>query len=260
MARTVGILMNKGGSGKTSFVTNVAGAIHLTYPDKKVLIVDADGQGNASFAFGKNPDKWGVTLYDVLVSGVPAEEAVVNLMENLDLLPANSDMNLLEFQILPNLRHYPNPFLLMDQALQGLKEKYDYIFIDSPPSMGLVAGNIIMTADDIYVPFVPEPFAVQGLIKVLETIQDFKKQQKAKARIAGVIGMMFDPRTKLHHDLLLQARIYCDKRGLRLLQTRVHRTVEFAKSTAKTGLPAVLVDKNNPHVKVYFDLMKEVLA
>lgn len=259
MTTVYSVLMNKGGVGKTSLVTNIAAALHLTQPDKKILILDADGQGNTSIAFNQNPNSFEKTLYDCLIDQVEPEEIIINLRDNLDLLPSNDDMNFLEFDVLTDLKKYPDPFVLLQNVVEKIKTKYDYIFIDSPPSMGLIAGNILTVADEAILPFMPETFSVQGLIKVIQTIQEFQKERGVRAKIGGVVGMMIDGRSSLHSQLVLQARIYCETNNIKMFNTRIPRTVRFANATAAYGLPAVLADKNNDMVSVYFDLMKEVI-
>lgn len=259
MAIVFSVQMNKGGVGKTSLVTNIAAALNLTYPEKRILILDTDGQGNASIAFNHNPNSMENTLYDCLIDGIDPEEVIINLRKNLDLLPSNDDMNYLEFDVLTNLEKYPDPFFLLSPIVDKLRKKYDYIFIDSPPSMGLVAGNILSTADHVLLPFVPETYSVQGLMRVIKVINEFQEERNAKAQIGGVIGMMIDGRSSLHSDLVLQARVYCEKNDLHMFKTRIPRTVRFANATAAYGMPAVISDKNNEMVSVYFDLMKEVV-
>lgn len=255
------VLMNKGGAGKTSLVTNLAAALNLTQPNKRILILDTDGQGNASIAFNQNPNAMKTTLYDSLVEGLHPRESIINLRENLDLLPSNDDMNYLEFDVLTDLKKYPDPFSLLKKTVDLLRVMgYDYIFIDSPPSMGLVAGNILTVSDKVILPFTPETFGVQGLIKVIKTVQDFQKERNAKAKISGVVGMMIDGRSSLHSQTVLQAKIYCDGNGIKMYNTRIPRTIRFANATAAYGMPAVLADKNNEMVGVYFDLLQEVLS
>jgi len=259
MAIVYSVQMNKGGVGKSSLVTNIAAALNLTYPGKKILILDTDGQGNASIAFNHNPNTMQNTLYDCLVDGINPAKVIINLRDNLDLLPANDDMNYLEFDVLTNLEKYPDPFALLSPIVNELRNKYDYIFIDSPPSMGLIAGNILTATDKVILPFMPETFSVQGLMKVIKIIHEFQEERKVNAAIGGVVGMMIDGRSSLHSDLVLQARVYCEKNDIRMFKTRIPRTVRFANATAAYGLPAVLSDKNSEMVKVYFDLMKEVI-
>ncbi|MEH7440494.1 ParA family protein [Neobacillus drentensis] len=259
MAEIYAISMNKGGVGKTSLVSNLAGAITKKLK-KRVLIIDTDGQGNTSIAFGLKPHDFENTIYDVLTGEKTAKEVIVSVNEYLDVLPANNDMNFLEFDILPNIQQYAQPFSLLKKALEDVKDSYSYIFIDTPPSMGLVAGNVLAASDKVIIPFVPEMFAVSGLIRVIEAIDDFKSKENPALEVAGIVGMMVDSRTTLHSEMLQQARKYCVENDLTMFDTTIPKSIRFANSTAYEGKPATWTDYNSPIVAAYFDLMKEVVG
>ncbi|AOZ94935.1 ParA family protein [Paenibacillus crassostreae] len=251
---------NKGGVGKTSFVTNMAAAIVQKQPKVRVLIVDTDAQGNASLAFGKNPKSYEDTIYDVLTGGKNIEDIVVNLAERLDLLPSNVDMDFLDFDVLTNQDKYKKPFHLLKDPLDRIKDNYDYIFIDTPPAMGLTAGNVLVAADRVIIPFSPETFAVSGIVRVIDAINDFRQKQNPNLEIDGIVGMMVDSRTVLHSEMLAKARQYCDQHEHHMYTTIIPRSIRFASATAYDGIPAVMSDANNSIVAAYFELMEEVLA
>lgn len=257
MCEVYAISMNKGGVGKTSLVTNIAGAVTKKLK-KRVLIIDTDGQGNTSIAFGLNPQDFEDTVYDILVNDKPAEEVIVSINEYLDIIPANNDMNFLEFDILPHIHQYKEPFQLLKKAIGKIKGSYDYIFIDTPPSMGLVAGNVLAASDKVIIPFVPETFAVSGLVRVIEAIDDFKSRENPSLKVSGIVGMMVDNRTTLHTEMLQQARRYCLENDLTMYETIIPKSIRFANSTAYEGKPATWTDYNNPIVSAYFDLIEEV--
>lgn len=259
MTKVIAIAMNKGGVGKTSLVTNLAAAIASTYSGKKALIIDTDGQGNSSIAFGKNPQEFEHTIYDVFLGEIPIRDAIVPIAEGLDLIPANQDMNLLEFDVLMHMDKYPSPFLLLKNNLATIKDQYDYILVDSPPSMGLISGNVLAAADSVIIPFVPELFAVQGLIRVIETMDEFIQRTNSNLKLSGIVGMMVDSRTILHSEMLQKARQYCLKRDLKMFETIIPKSIRFANSTAYEGKPAVWTDKSNPIVSAYFELLDEVM-
>ncbi|WP_422406922.1 MULTISPECIES: ParA family protein [Gammaproteobacteria] len=257
MAQVYAISTNKGGVGKTSLVTNMAGV--LSRQDCKVLIIDTDGQGNSSMAFNLNPTNFETTIYDVLMGDSTIHEAIHHIDDNLDLIPANDDMNFLEFDILPNLDKYTGPFTLLKEAVDQVRNEYDYIFIDTPPSLGLVAGNVLTCVDKVIIPFIPETFAVKGLIKVIEAINKFKNKENPTLEIEGIVAMMVQSNTVLHSSMLQQARRYCVENDITLFETVIPRSVRFANSTAFEGKPAVWTDANNPIVSAYFELTKEVM-
>ena len=252
--------MNKGGIGKTSLITNLAGAI-IKKLKKKVLIIDLDGQGNASMAFGvKDPhNEIEFTIYDVLMGDKKPEDVLLKIDKNLHILPSNKDMNMFEFDILPNLKHYGNPFLLLKKAVSEFVKDYDYVFVDTPPSLGLVQGNALAMAEHILIPFHPEPYSDIGLISVIEVINEFKKNHNPELEISGVVGMKMEKINKVHNELFPLALQYCLQNNIHVFDTRIPKTVRFASSTAYEGKPATLTDLKHPSVALYYDLMKEVL-
>lgn len=257
MTEIISVNFLKGGVGKTSLTTNIA-PILANELNKKILIVDMDSQGNASIAFGLEPHLMENTLYDVFLKGVDAQDVIVEVNENIHILPSNSDSSFLELDILPNLKKYPDPFNLLSDAIKNIKEKYEYVIIDTPPAMGLVTGNVLAVADKVLIPFVPEVFSVQGLTRVIEGIENFKKQVNPSLKIEGVVGMMIDSRTTLHSQLLQESRKYCAENGIRMFETIIPRSIRFAAATAYSGLPATMSDSSNPIVSAYFELIEEM--
>lgn len=258
MDKAFAVLMNKGGVGKTSLVTNLAAL--LADEGKRVLIVDVDGQGNASLAFGQVPNQHAYTVADVFLGKLELDAVTVNLVNGLDLVPANDDMNMLEFEVLTKLKTYPQPFQLLAPAIREARKRYDYILIDTPPAMGLVAGNVLAAADQLLIPFVPEVFGVQGFMRVIEAVKEFEEQQGKAAQIRGVVGMMVDQRTSLHREMMGQARDFCQRNGIRLFDTLIPRSIRFASATAYERKPAVWTDKNHPVVDAYRELLNEVMS
>jgi len=249
--------MNKGGVGKTSLISNLVGAITKEHK-KRVLIIDTDGQGNTSIAFGVNPEPLENTIYDVLVEGLDPKQVIIGIDEYLHILPANTDMNFVELDILPNLAQYPDPFALLKNSIEGLREHYDYIFIDTPPSMGLVQGNVLTVADKVLIPYVPETFAVNGLIRIHKAINDFKAQHNPDLEIIGIVGMMVDSRTTLHQSMLQQARVHCVENDIHMFETVVPRSIRFAASTLQ-GKPATWMESSNHLVQAYYELLDELI-
>ena len=229
--------------------------------NKKVLIVDTDGQGSSIEAFGFDPDNLKHTIYDVLIGQKRAKDVIVKLDKNLDILPSNFDMNFFEFDILPEIEKYPFPtyFRLLEKALETIKNDYDYILIDTPPSMGLVQMNVLAIADKIIIPVVPETFSMKGLPRILKGINDFKKEQNPKLEIAGVVFTMVDYRTSLHSDFAPKIKQYCINSGIHYFESEIKKSIRFADATASEGKPATLTKyKKNEIVQSYFELTKEM--
>ena len=257
MTRIIAATANKGGVGKTSIVTHLAAAITTKYSDKKVLIIDTDSQGNAATAFNVNAAALDHSIYDVLTGEASANEAIQHVADRIDLLPANQDMAAWEIKVLRNLGNQ-SPFGFLKPVVASLSDFYNYILIDTPPSLGLTTGNVLAATEEIIVPFVAETFAVQGLVRVIETMQDFQRDINARLKLAGIVATMVDQRTTLHSEMLQEARKYCATNNLHLFETVIPRSIRFANSTAYQGKPATLSDRNNAIVSAYFDLLSEV--
>ncbi|UNY48909.1 chromosome (plasmid) partitioning protein [Bacillus phage FADO] len=258
MAEIYCVCMNKGGVGKTTIITNLAGVFSFN-GDKKILIVDTDGQGNSAISFRYNPSDFEDSVYDVFMGTKTVKEAVTKIDDNIDLLPANQDMNFLEFDLLPNIKDIDKPFHILKNALKQVEDEYDYIFIDTPPSMGLVTGNVLVASQHVLLPFVPEMFNVKGLIRVVQAINDFKESENKDLNILGVIGIMVDKRTTLHGVMLEQAREYCANNDIKFFNTIIPKSIVFANAVAYSDRPAVWESKNSKAVSSYFKIGEEII-
>lgn len=256
MAKIWAISTNKGGVLKTSITTNLAGV--MSRDNKKVLIIDTDNQSDCLLSFGQNPDLVKTTLYDVLVNDVAAEKAIMKVHKNIDLLPANDEMTFFEFDVLTNAKKYPNPFMLLKNALQSIVAKYDYILIDTPPNLGLTQGNALSFANSVLIPFQPENYSMRALVKIIKAIGDFKEKNNPGLSILGVVATLVDQRTVLHSEVLQEAKRYCHENKIIMFDSFIPRSVRFASSVAYERLPATLTaDIKNPVVARYFELYKE---
>lgn len=254
MSKVWAISTDKGGVLKTSVTTNTAGVLSKT---KRVLIVDTDGQGNCMLNFGQNPHKLENTLYDVLAGEASTDAAIVNVHENIDLLPANRDMSVLEFNVIQNPQKFPKPFELMKKVLDPLREKYDVILVDTPPSVGLIQGNVLTFVDKVIIPFQPENNSRLALANIVDVIQSFKANNP-RLSVMGILGTLVDMRTRLHRDVMMDCKTFCEKSGLHFFKTYIPRSIRFATSEAYEKLPATLTEPKHPVVQLYFDFVQEV--
>lgn len=257
MTRIIAISTNKGGVLKTSLTTNLAGVLSK---ENRILIVDTDNQGNAALSFGKNPDQFERTIYDVLLEGIDPKKAIYNVYENIDLLPANDDMAFFEFDVLTEVDRYPEPFALLKNALEPIQDDYDFILIDTPPNLGLTQGNVLSFAKEVLIPFQPESYSMRSLVKILKAIDDFRERHNQHLSVLGVVGTLIDSRTVLHSQVLQECRAFCMENNIPIFETVIPRTVRFAASVAYEGLPATLINKSNTLVSSYFELTKEMLT
>jgi len=255
VAEVWAVSTNKGGVLKTSITTNLAG---LLSGEGKVLIIDCDNQGNSSLSFGKNPDNFEYTLYDVLINNKPAKDAIYNVYENIDILPANDEMTFFDFDVLQNRDKYQQPFRLLKNAVDSLRSDYDYILIDAPPNVGIVVGNIFTFTDKVIIPFQPESYSQRSLIKILEVIKSFKENHNPSLSILGVVCTLVDSRTSLHSEMITMLRRLCIEQDITCFDTVIPRSVRFASAVAYKGLPATLTDSKQPLVAAYVDLLDEI--
>ncbi|NNV04715.1 ParA family protein, partial [Brevibacillus sp. MCWH] len=203
----------KGGVLKTTLCVNIAGVLSKK---GKVLIVDLDAQGNVALSFGINPDKVKLTIRDLLTRGVDAEKCIINVYENIDIIASNDDMNDFEFEVIPDRVKYPDPFILLKDKLENLKNMYDYIIIDTPPNFGLIQANALMFADKVLVPYQPEKYSMRALVKIVDTVRLFKRNYNPNLKLSGVVATMVDMRTSLHCEIMEATRKFSREKNIPL--------------------------------------------
>ncbi|MCI2257263.1 ParA family protein [Domibacillus sp. PGB-M46] len=254
--KVIAINNNKGGTLKSTTATNLAGV--LATEGHKVLIIDSDNQANVALSFGVNPDELNYGLYSVLIEQLDPVEAIINVHENIDILPANDDLIQFDWEVIGNKNKYKEPFLIMKYTCEVLREQYDYIIIDTPPSLSLMVGNVFAFADGVLIPFSPESYSMRSLMKVLDTISNFGYTFNSDLKLLGVVATMVNYQTTLHQYVLQETRKYCDENDIRLFDTYIPRSIRFASSVAFQGKPATLLEKRNDMASNYFELWKEI--
>ncbi|MFY4781549.1 ParA family protein [Campylobacter jejuni] len=249
---------NKGGVLKTSLTISVAGLLSLE--GKRVLIIDADSQGNVAISFGKNPDNFRDTIYDVLMGTVPWKNTLVNVYNNIDIIPSNTDLQYLEFDVLKKPDQYPDPFRLLKNNLKGIEKKYDYVLIDCPPSLGgLMFGNVANLRDvELIVPYQPERYSIRSLQKLVEFVADFKRDFNSSLQIKGIIFTMVDKRTAIHSIIIQETRKYAIENVLKTYDTVIPRSIRGATGIMTDNLPVTLIEEENQLKKAYKDLFVEL--
>ena len=255
----IAISTNKGGVLKTSLTVNLAGV--LARQGKRVLIVDTDNQGNCALSFGLNPDQLKTTIYDVLISGTPfLPDAIRIVHDNIDLIGANDDMCFFEFDVLGNPRAFKQPFQLMRARLGPVRKKYDFVLIDTPPTLGLTQANVLTFADRVIVPFQPERYSMRSLIKIVDGIRDFREKHNSALDILAVVPTLIDSRTVLHSEVLQECRRFCQVQNILVTDTVIPRTVRFAASVAYDQKPLTISDPKSAAAKIYEQLLKELIG
>lgn len=236
-AKIIAFHNNKGGVLKTTLSVNMAGA--LAQQGNKVLLFDLDPQGNALLSFRKSPHELEKTIYDVFFDNAKAEDVIVNVFDNLDVLPANKDMYGFDYMVATEGYN-----VKLDDILATLVGKYDYIFIDTSPSQSFATLGALFNAEAIIVPFVADTFGVNG-IKVIRDFIEAKvlKQNKALKKVL-VVPTIFVSNNKDQADVITQVEKYLeDTKLFKLSKARVKRSVAFQKSILTNKLPLVLASK-----------------
>ncbi|WPX08827.1 ParA family protein [Anaerocellum danielii] len=250
MARTVAIVNQKGGVGKTTTCVNLSAAIGKI--GKKVLAVDCDPQGNLTSGFGIDKKSLIRTTYDVLIGNCSAQEAIIkNKFENLNILPANVNLAGAEIELVSMIAR---EFRLKD-AIEKIKDEYDYIFIDCPPSLGLLTLNALAAADSVIIPIQCEYYALEGLSQLSNTISLVRKHLNKNLEIDGVVLTMFDSRTNLSLEVVEEVKRFF---GQKVFLSIIPRNVRLSEAPS-FGLPGIIYDPESKGAKAYIELAEEYI-
>jgi len=248
MGKTCVFVNQKGGVGKTTSALNIGA--YLATEGKKVLLVDFDSQANLSSGVGAKPLKPGV--YE-LISGTAAIGQVIKKTEvpRLDVIPASLDLSGAAVELIEQEERD----LFLKKALAPVKDHYDFILIDCPPSLGILTLNGMAAADTVLIPMQCEYFAMEGLSLLLQTVQRIQRSLNRSLGIGGIFFTMYDPRTRLAQDVVKQVSAYFKKV---VFSTIIPRNVRLSEAPSY-GQPIVLYDPNCPGAKAYHSLAQEVI-
>lgn len=253
MGKVVALINQKGGVGKTTTTVNLAASLALA--DKKVLVIDFDPQGNASSALGVDRErvKTKPTIYNALVGHASLLETVhTTEVDGLWVSPSNADLTGAEIELVAAFSRETK----LKAALLEIKNKYDYILIDCPPSLGLLTVNALTAADSFLVPLQCEYFALEGLSQLLNTIGLIRMSTNPALKEEGILLTMHDAKTNLANQVSDEARKHF---GALVYQTVIPRNVKLSECSS-FGRPIVLYDVNSKGNVAYLNLAKEFLS
>jgi chromosome partitioning protein len=250
MGKIISICNQKGGTGKTTTTVNLSAA--LAELNKKVLIIDFDPQGNATSGVGVNKNELENSIYEVLLHKCSAKEATIsNVYQNLDIIPCNISLTGAEIELVGALSRETR----LKKAITSIRNEYDFVFIDSPPSLGLLTLNALVASDTIIVPIQCEFYALEGVSQLMSTLSLIKDGLNPELSIEGVVLTMADFRTNLTTEVINEIKGYFKEK---VYTSIIPRNIRLSEAPSH-GKPITRYDINSIGAQRYRELAKEVL-
>ncbi|MDA8352698.1 MAG: AAA family ATPase [Firmicutes bacterium] len=250
MSRVVAIANQKGGVGKTTTSINLGAS--LAYHGKRVLIVDIDPQGNTTSGLGINKADVKQCIYDVLINEVQMESVLLSTpIEGVDLIPARIELAGAEIELVQVLSREHR----LKRSLQRVRDRYDFVLVDCPPSLGVLTVNSLTAADSVLIPIQCEFYALEGLGQLLNTVRIVQKHLNKRLEIEGVLLTMYDARTNLSLQVMNEVQKYFQEK---VYQTVIPRNVRLSEAPSH-GKPILEYAARSRGAQCYVDLAKEVI-
>ena len=251
MSKVICIANQKGGVGKTTTAINLAAA--LAAAERPTLLIDIDPQGNATSGLGIDKGKIEKSIYDVLVDDIPIKDTVIGTeVDNLKVLPATIQLAGAEIELVASMSRETK----LKKAIDKIKNEYDFVIIDCPPSLGLLTINSLTAANSILVPIQCEFYALEGLSQLLKTITLIQDNLNQDLVLEGVVLTMFDSRTNLSGQVVQEVKNHFQQK---VFKTIIPRNVRLSEAPS-FGRPVIKYDPKSKGAEVYYNLAKEVLA
>jgi chromosome partitioning protein len=253
MAEIIAILNQKGGCGKTTTAVNLGAA--LAQKGKQVLLIDLDPQGNATTGLGVEKDEVERSIYSVLSNEIRMGEAVISTgIPGLDLVPSNISLSGAEIELSNAVARES----LLKNALKGIYDGYDYIFIDVPPSLGLLTLNSLVASDSVIIPIQAEFYALEGMADLMEAMELVESRLGSPSPIKGLLLTLYDSRTRLGRDVYTNIKKFFGETE-NVFQTTIPRNIKLAEAPSH-GKPCIIYDKECMGSEAYKNLAMEMLA
>lgn len=250
MSKTIAIANQKGGVGKTTTAINLAAALGVL--EKKILLIDADPQANATSGLGVDVNKVNYGTYQLLEHSIVINDAIIKTNSpNLDLIPSHIDLVASEIELV-NLESREH---MLKKALEKVKNDYDYILIDCAPSLGLITLNALVAADSLIIPIQCEYFALEGLGKLLNTIKSVQKLHNKELDIEGLLLTMYDTRLRLSNQVVEEVKKHF---GKMVFKTIIQRNIRLSEAPS-FGEDIITYDASSRGAKSYLSLGAEIL-
>ena len=252
MGRIIAVANQKGGVGKSTTAINLSAC--LAEKGKKVMTIDIDPQGNTTSGFGIDKSEMENTVYELMLDECTIKESMTKVenIENLSLIPSNVNLAGAEIELLGiNEKEY-----ILKNAVDYIRDDYDYIIIDCPPSLNMLTVNAMTTADSILVPIQCEYYALEGISQLIHTIDLVQERLNANLKIDGVVFTMYDARTNLSSDVVNTVK---ENLNATVYQTIIPRNVRLAEAPSH-GLPINLYDPKSAGAESYRNLAKEIIG
>lgn len=249
MGRIIAIANQKGGVGKTTTSTNLSAC--LAEMNKKVLLIDIDPQGNATSGVGVDKNQLENTVYEMIIGECKLEECILkNVIDNLDLLPSNVNLSGAEIDLIG----VESREFILKESIDKIKDNYDFVIIDCPPSLNMLTVNAMTTADSVLVPIQCEYYALEGLSQLIHTINLVKERLNPGLEIEGVVFTMYDARTNLSLQVVENVK---ENLKQNVYKTIIPRNIRLAEAPSH-GLPINLYDSKSAGAESYRLLAEEV--